>query len=72
MHGNSGVVRECVRARGTLLHLPARVSVFHMSFTYNTIGPQLLFDRVPGVVHSSVGYTCGRSARPTYEQVREL
>lgn len=32
-------------------------------------GPQLLFDRVPGVLSTEVGYAQGAVANPTYEQV---
>lgn len=33
-------------------------------------GPELLFQRVPGVVSTAVGYTGGKVEKPTYEQVR--
>lgn len=32
-------------------------------------GVQLAFDRMPGVISSSVGYSGGKRERPTYEQV---
>jgi peptide-methionine (S)-S-oxide reductase len=32
-------------------------------------GPELLFQRVPGVVSTAVGYTGGHVENPTYEQV---
>ncbi|GBF97405.1 peptide methionine sulfoxide reductase [Raphidocelis subcapitata] len=34
-------------------------------------GPQLLFDRVPGVLSTEVGYSQGSVANPSYEQVCE-
>ena len=32
-------------------------------------GPQLVFERVPGVVTTAVGYTGGRVQNPSYEAV---
>lgn len=32
-------------------------------------GVQAYFDQVPGVVGTEVGYTCGHTKNPTYEQV---
>ena len=32
-------------------------------------GPQLAFERIPGVVTTAVGYTGGRVVNPTYEAV---
>merc|ERR1719181_2246224 len=32
-------------------------------------GLELAFQRVPGVVHTEVGYTQGQKANPTYEEV---